>query len=616
MGRIGPSLLFQFAADKIFFSIWYKYPEFDVFLSGICTHNLLLKQFAVTSSLINLTMAEKKGIHLRDSNSLEPIVSELKPYPSDDSSKSSFTNFIDSFRRDTGGQVQHEKALKMSHLAVIALSSGLGTGLLVGSATKLRLGGPLSVLVAYAIVGTMCVCTMNSVGELTVAYTNLEGGFNEWYKKFLDDSVAFALGWNYWFQWVTTISLELVTAAITIKFWTTSVNSDVFVAIFFVIICSINLFGVRGYGEAEFFMNSVKLLALTGFFIMGLCINFGATSSGFIGGQYWRDPGCFTNFKGLVKAFSTASFSMGGTEFLALSVAEVRNPRTALPTAIRLVFVRVIFFYLGSLVIVGLLVPYNSDKLMGSGGSTSTSPYVLAALLHGVKVIPHIMNAVILNSVTSVATAAMYSSSRLLRSLAEQGYAPKWFDYVDRSGRPLRAWLVSILAALFAFIASFDQQDVVFNWLLSIVALSIVFIWPALCMCHLRWRAALRYNNIPLSSLGFVSYTGEWGSWLSIIVNGLILIGQFWVALFPEGKADVNNFFQNYACVPFVLVCFFSHKIWAGTWKKWYIKVEDIDIFTGRTIYDNEMLQLDAEEYEQKYVAAPIWKKPIVWFFN
>lgn len=558
--------------------------------------------------------ADTKESRSNDSLSIEPIVSELKAYASDEPSKK--TSFWESFQRDDGAQV-HAKDLKMSHLAVIALSSGVGTGLLVGSASKLRQGGPLALLIAYLIVGVMCICTMNSVGELTVAYTGLEGGFNEWYRKFLDESFAFALGWNYWLQWSTTISLELVTASITIKFWTESVNSDYFVLIFFVLITLINLFGVKGYGEAEFVMNSIKLTMLSGFFIMGLCIDLGATSSGYIGGKYWHDPGAFRSFKGLVKAFSTASFSMGGTEFLALSVSEVRNPKRALPCAIRLVFIRVVFFYLCSLMIVGLLVPYNSDKLMGlSGSSSSTSPYVLAALLHGVRVIPHIINAVILNSVTSVATAAMYSSSRLLRSLAHQGFAPKWFDYVDKAGRPLRAWLVSILAACFAYIATYKNQDVVFNWLLSIVALSIVFIWPALCICHLRWRAALKYNNVSLKTLGFVSYTGEWGSWLSIIVNALILIGQFWVALYPEGEADVSNFFQNYACVPFFIVCYLGHKIYAGNWKKYWLSALEIDIETGRTIYDQGILELEREEFKQKLAAAPFWKKPVVWFFE
>lgn len=547
---------------------------------------------------------------------IEPIISELKSVGSSENEVQKFT-FWESFqRRSKETEEKRTKDLRMSHLAVIALSSGLGTGLLVGSATKLVSGGPLALLVGYAVVGAMCICTMNSIGELTVAFSNMEGGFNEFYRRFIDETAAFALGWNYWAQWVTTAPLELVTAAITIKFWNASIDSDAFVVIFFMLVTFINLFGVKGYGVAEFIMNSVKLVALAGFVIMGLCVDLGASKSGFIGGKYWHHPGAFINFKGFVKVFATASFSMGGTEFLALSVAEVRNPRKALPVAIRLVFVRVIFFYLGSLLFVGLLVPHNSDRLMGSGGSSSsTSPFVLAAQIHGIKVIPHIMNAVILNSVTSVATAATYSSSRLLRSLAQQGLAPKWFDYTDNAGRPLRAWLITTLACAFAFIATYEKQDQVFNWLLSIAAISIVVIWPALCICHLRWRAALKYNNVPLETLGFVSYTGVWGSYFSVLINLLILIGQFWVALFPEGDADVNNFFQNYACVPFTLVLYVGHKIYSGKWTKFWLRVDEIDIDTNRVLVDMEVLALEREEWGQRYSQAPFWKKPFVWFF-
>lgn len=509
------------------------------------------------------------------------------------------------------------KSMRMSHLAVIALSLGLGTGLLVGAAAKLRLGGPLAVLIGYGIVGIMCICTMNSVGELTVAYCDLEGGFNDWYRKFLDDSVAFAFAWNYYMLWTVAISLELVTAAMTIKYWNTAIDSDVWVAVFLAFIIVVNFFGVKGYADAEFFMNSIKLVMLTGFVIMGICIDLGASPLGFIGGKYWHDPGAFTSFKGLVSCFSTAAFSMGGTEFLALSVSEVRNPRAALPVAIRLVFVRIIFFYLGLLAIVGLLVPYTDDRLLGSGAAaTSASPYVLAASIHGVKVVPHIVNAVILNSVVSVATAAMYSSGRLLKSLAQQGFAPKWLDYTDQAGRPLRAWLVSVVLSCFAFIATYGHQDVVFNWLLSIVALSLTYIWSGLCICHLRWRAALKHNNVPLKTLGFVSYTGIWGSYYSVLVNILILIGQFWFALYPGDTADVSNFFQNYTAVPFTIAFWLGHKIYVGNWRQLYIKLEDIDIFTGRCIYDEEILQLEDEEKRLRIRRAAWWKKPFIWFFT
>lgn len=520
-----------------------------------------------------------------------------------------------SFQRQTANEPK-VRTVSTLQIVIIAASGGLGTGLLVGAADKLRVGGPLAVLIAYSVVGLLCICVLNSVGELSVAYTDLDGGFNEWYRKFLDDSVAFVLGWLYYLQWTIAISLELVTALMTIKYWNTSVDLNVFVAVFLVALCTVNFFGVRGYAEAEFVMNSIKLVMLTGFFIMGLCINLGASSSGFIGGQYWRDPGYITGFKGVVKCFLTAAFSMGGTEFVALSVSEFRNPRAALPMAIRLVFVRIIFFYTGTLAIVGLLVPYTLDRLLGLGVAyTSASPYVLAALLHGVLVVPHIINAVILVSVMLVATAAMYSLTRLLRLLAQQGYAPKWFDYTDRAGRPLRAWLVAVIASLLSFISTYEDQAAVFNWLLSIVALGLIFTWLGLCLCHLRWRAVLKHRGIPLSSLGFTAYTGVWGLYYALVVNGLILVGQFWVALFPAAEADASNFFQNYLAVPFMVLLYAGHKTYKRTWRHMYLTLDEIDL-SGRTVYDDETLALDREEKAAKMQAAGWWRRPFIWFMG
>lgn len=549
---------------------------------------------------------------------IEPIISEITPsLYSDGKPRNAFQRWTDSFKRldpnDEKAAEDSNKVLTGRHLRVIALSSGLGTGLLVASGSKLRTAGPLFLLLAYMILGyLMLIPTMNSCGELAIAYSNSPGGFNDYYRKFIDESLAFALGWNYCFQWITVISLELVTAAMTIEFWNEDINANVWVTVFFVIVVAINMCGARGYGEAEFVMNLIKLLMLGGFVIFGLCVDLGASPAGFIGGKYWRDPGYYTSFKGLATVFVTGAFSLGGTEFICLFVALQANPRKSLRSAVKTVFYRVTIFFCGSLLMVGLLVPYNSDRLMGSTGSAShASAYVLAAELNGVQVIPHIINAVILNSVTSVATAAMYSSSNLLYSLVKQGYAPKYLDYVDRAGRPLRCWLVTVISSFFAYIATYDNQEAVFTWLLSISALSFIFVWMAICLCHIRFRAALKFNNVPLSSLGYVSPTGIWGSYLSFIINSLILVAQFWVALFPDNEADVNSFFQNYLGVPFLLVFYLGHKIWTKNWKL-YIKTEDIDLDTDRTMYDPEILELEKLEEKESYKKAPWWKKLII----
>ena len=426
-----------------------------------------------------------------------------------------------------------------------------------------------------------------------------------------------ALGWNYALQWVVVISLELVVASMTVKFWTTSLHPDVIVAIVMVIIFLINLGGARGYAEAESIMNTVKVLFLTGFVIFGLIIDLGGGPQGFVGGRYYRDPGAFTTFKGLVTVFCTGAFSLGGSEFVSLAAAETKHPRIALRAASKFVYYKVFVLFLGSLLFVGLLVPYDNPDLLGSSKGTNTSPYVLAAQLHGVKVLPHIINAVILISVTSVATAAMYSSPRFIQALAQEGLAPKWFDYIDRQGRPLRAWLCTVVCTFFSFIAAYEKQDIVFNWMLSISALCFVFAWLFICICHLRFRACLKARGIPLSDLAYASQTGVIGSWTSIIINCLILIGQFWIALFPIGsnKPDANNFFQNYLGAVFILVFYFGHKLWTKNWK-FYKSVDEIDFDTGRIKYDSEILQLEILEDKERYKRASILKKIYITLFD
>lgn len=551
------------------------------------------------------TSNEKKLLELGNDDSLQISVDSTLL-------TSKWQNFKDSFKRAELGGLPPPKPISKRHLNLMALSTGLGTGLLVASGDKLRQAGPLFLLVAYALTGYfMLIPTIFSAGELSVAYSLCSGGFQSYYRKFIDESCAFALGWNYLIQWLSVVSLELVTASMTIKYWNTSINPDVFVAIFLVVIFMINLAGAKGYAEAEFIMNSTKLIMLTGFIIYGLVVDLGGTQAGFIGGKYWRDPGAYTNFKGLCAVFIGASFSLGGTELISITISEQTNPRKAMQSACKLVFFRITFFFLGSLVFIGLLVPYNSSRLMGAGGAvTSASPYVIAAEMY-CKGLSHVINAVILVSVTSVATSAMYSSPRLLLSLAQQGLAPKYFDYVDRSGRPLRAWALTALASFFAFIATYKDQDDVFTWLLSISGLSFVFVWPAICICQIRFRKVLKLRGIPLESLGYVSPTGVIGSYSSVIINGLILIAQFWVALWPtggDGSPNVLSFFQNYLGVVFVIVFYFGHKIYTWNWT-FLIKLEDIDLDSDRTIYDQEILELEKLEERERYQSYSLPRK-------
>lgn len=538
-----------------------------------------------------------------------------------------FKKLIDSFKRkeiDLETQDDNsEKSLKGRHIALIAMAGGLGTGLLVGNGTALNSGGPLALIIAYTIIGTMLFSTILAAGELAVAYSSLPGGFNAYCAKLVDRSLGFAVAWNYAVNWFSVLPLEMVTASMTVKFWNDKINSDVFVAIFYTFIVLINLFGAKGYGEAEFWFNSAKVCMLIGFIILGLLINTGhAGNAGYIGDIYFKNPGLFANgFKGVCTVFITSAFSLGGTEFMALTAADQANPRKAIPTATKQVFYRLVFVYLLSIIILCLLVPYDSPELMGSGENNGApiSPYVIAISSYGIKVIPSIINAVILIAVLSVGNSALYSSSRTFYALSKQGFAPKWFDYVDKKNRPIRAMLLSIVFGLFSFIAAYEDQESIFIWLLSLSGLSNLFTWTSICISHVRFRAGLKAQGKSTDELGYKSSLGSYGSYYSIVLNVLIFIGQFWVALFPvkdSGSPNVVHFFQNYLGMFSFVLFYFGHKIYTYVKKRdkfvWVcIDADKIDIDTDRTIFDSKELEIEKLRDEERLKNSPFYYRII-----
>lgn len=315
--------------------------------------------------------------------------------------------FVDSFKPDPTAQVtpsgtvgadgevvktdktqsdQLAHTLKGRHLQMIAIGGSIGTGLFVGSGSALAVGGPASLVIDFGLIGIMLYCTVHALGEMAVTFP-VAGSFAAYSSRFLDPAWGFAMGWNYALQWLVTLPLEIIAASITISYWPTAagINPSAWVAIFLVLIISINLFGARGYGEAEFVFSIIKVVAVLGFIILGIIIDTGGVPGdprGYIGAQYWYIPGApiHNGFKGLCSVFVTASFAFAGTELVGLAAAETENPRKTLPSAIKQVFWRILLFYMVSLTLVGVLVPYNDDRLLNSGGSSNAnaSPFVIA----------------------------------------------------------------------------------------------------------------------------------------------------------------------------------------------------------------------------------------------
>ncbi|KAH8179775.1 amino acid permease domain-containing protein [Sarocladium implicatum] len=558
-----------------------------------------------------------------------------------------FERVIDSFRRDpnsvlfpsdhlghveSGGRVHNgahyydlhqasletahtplARKLKGRHLQMIAIGGSIGTGLFVASGRALNAGGPASLLLAFSIVGAMLYCTCQALGELAVIFP-IAGSFSSWATRFLDPSWGFAMGWNYAMQWLTILPLEIVAASLTLGYWDGETTRAIFVTVFLLLILGINMFGVKGYGEAEFIFSIIKVVAVIGFILLGIVLNCGGTPErGYIGGEYWHNPGAFNHgFKGLCSVFVTAAFSFTGTELVGLAAAETANPRKSLPTAIKQVFWRITLFYVVALTLVGLLVPYTEPRLTeGDNANTDAraSPFVIAIQKAGIDVLPDIMNGVILIAVLSVGNSAVFGSSRTLAALANLNQAPKILAYIDRRGRPLVAIMLAAFFGLLSYLADLKKQSEVLDWLLAISGLSSIFTWGSICLCHIRFRRAWHARGRHPSELPFQSQVGVAGSYLGLTLNICVLLAQFWVGAFPINWQNMSSldvtreFFLRWMGAPIVLSFFIAHKLFYRTS---YVRIRDLDVDTGRRDFNVPILR--AQEQEEK-ATWPRWKR-------
>ncbi|KIX00325.1 uncharacterized protein Z518_10464 [Rhinocladiella mackenziei CBS 650.93] len=495
------------------------------------------------------------------------------------------------------------RGLQGRHMQMIAIGGSIGAGLFVGSGSALQSGGPASLVIGFIIIGAMLLCTVQALGELAVLYP-VNGAFYVYSVRFLDPAWGFAVGWQYAIGWLITLPFEITAAGITIDYWH-HYNIGIWIAVFLSTLIIVQFFGVKGYGEVEFVLGIIKIVAVLGFIIFGIIVDCGGVPTddrGYIGFRYWDDAEhgnkAFRNgFKGFCSVFVTAAFAFGGTEMVGLAAAEAANPRKSLPKATKQVFWRIAGFYVVSLLIMGLIVPNSSpDLLNSSGANTKASPFVLAIKYAGVKGLPSVFNAVITISVMSVANSCTYGSTRTMQALAQSGMGPKFLSWVDKKGRPVWPVVIQMVFGLLAFINEAEDGATVFNWLLALTGLSSFFVWGSICLAHIRFRQGWKSAGRTLEDLPFKSQLGVYGSYVGVFLVAICLAATFYISLFPiGGNPDAEAFFESYIAAPIVLALFAFWKVWTKD-TSFGVKTIDMDLDTGRRDFE----ELPPQEEERK----------------
>ncbi|KAH7383066.1 putative arginine transporter [Cadophora sp. MPI-SDFR-AT-0126] len=486
-----------------------------------------------------------------------------------------------------------KRKLKSRHLQMIAIGGTIGTGLFIGSGGAIAKSGPAGALIAYIFVGTIIYSVMTSLGEMAT-YMPVTGAFTAYATRFIDPSLGFAMGWIYWFSWAMTYALELTVTGLIIQYWAPELSIGIFIGVFWVVISIINMLPVSFYGEFEFGLSMVKVITVLGFIIFAICIAAGAGQQGVIGFDNWKNPGAFApylseqvgggamaKFVGFWAVLIQAGFSYQGTELVGIAAGETENPRKNVPAAIKKTFYRILFFFVCTIFCIGLLVPYTNEDLLSDKSDANASPFVIAAKLAGVKVLPGIINAVLLFVVISAANSNVYSGSRILLGLANDGSAPAFLKRTTKSGVPYAAVIITSLFGFLAFLNLSNNAAVVFDWFMNITAVAGFITWACINGCHIAFMRALTARNVSRDTLPYKAFWEPYFAWYGLFFNILIIITQGFTAFLPW---NVSDFFTSYVSVILFVVLFVGHKVIMNTT---YVRCNEVDLDTDASKDDD-----------------------------
>ncbi|MFD7905330.1 amino acid permease [Kitasatospora sp. NPDC059722] len=385
---------------------------------------------------------------------------------------------------------------------MLALGGVIGAGLFVGSGAGLAAAGP-AVLVSYLLAAVLALAVMRMLGELAAALPE-SGSFSVYARRALGPWAGFTTGWLY--TWVTAVAIavEALAAAAILHTWWPAVPSWAFALAAMTLFTIVNTTDVRTFGEAEFWFASLKVLAIVAFIALGAAALLGVLpGAGSPGLSHLTGDGGFApnGLSGIVTALLGVVFAFGGMEVIGMAAAESRDPGRSIRTAVRSAIWRIALFYLGSVAVLVLLLPWRDAR-------PDESPYVAALGRLGIPHAGAVTQAVIVVALLSALNANLYGTSRMLHSLAERGDAPGALARRTRRGVPARAVAAASAVGFAAVVPEALSPGTALPLLAKAMGAAMLFMWLAVACSHLVLRRSLEAaGRLPLRTRGFPATT-------------------------------------------------------------------------------------------------------------
>ncbi|PVU85119.1 hypothetical protein BB560_007134 [Smittium megazygosporum] len=471
-----------------------------------------------------------------------------------------------------------KRSLSSRHMTMIAIGGSIGTGLFVASGASFPLGGPGGALLAFIVSGLTLLFVMNSLAEMST-FIPVAGSFNSFAERFVDPALGFAVAYNYWYSWITASANDIVAAGLVMQYWLPNTKPIIWNFTVFIIVVLINLFGSRIYGEAEFWMALIKVIAIIMFIIIGVLVAsgiIGGTKYGFKLWSYKEAP--FVNGAlGFLRVFIISNFSFQGAEVVGVTAGESKDPSRSVPRAIRTIFWRILLFYVLSIFLIGLIMPYDDPNLLKTGAkNVAYSPMVIVLRIAGIKPAADIMNAVILTSVVSAANSGLFLTSRSLYSLSIEGKGPRLLGKVTKKGLPFFSLLTCATVIMGFFLISLIGNQTVYTWFVALAGVSGTLSWITILTTHYRFRRGYILQGYNIDDLPYVALFYPFGQFFSFILLSFIVLAQGYYT-FIGAPFDASGFFQTYIGLPIFFGMWVLYKVIRKTK---VIKLNEIDFET------------------------------------
>lgn len=434
------------------------------------------------------------------------------------------------------------RSLRGRHVQLIAIGGTIGVGLFLGSARALQSAGP-GLLLSYAIGGVVVFFIMRALGEL-LAYRPVAGSFASYADEFVGSFAGFATGWSYWFMWVVTGMAELTAIGIYVHYWLPEVPQWATALGALAILYGANRLAVRVFGELEFWFALIKIVTIVALIVAGVTIivfdvgDLGATASF---ANLWSHGGLLPfGILGVLLTLQIVMFAYTGVELVGVTAGETENPAAVLPRATNSVIYRILIFYVGALIVILSLVPWNQL-------SPTVSPFILVFSKIGVPGAADIMNAIVITAAASSCNSGLYCTGRMLYALALKTQAPARFGVLNRAHVPATAVNVSAGVMLIGVVLNYLVPEDVFTWVTSIALVGTLWTWVMIMLAHRNYRICVkqgragavsyRMPGAPFANWAVIAFLIAVGAllWLTPGTRVALYVGPAWFALLGIG---------------------------------------------------------------------------------